>query len=140
MRSFSIGKASQTITFAAPADRTYGDADFDPGATASTGFTVSYQTTGDCSVTPAEKIHINGAGSCTVTATQGGDTDYNPAADVVRTFSIGKGAQVISIATSAPSSAVYGTGSRSRRRVAVRVTRSRTARPVRARTAARTSR
>ena len=37
-----IGPASQTITFAAPAGKSYGDADFDPGATASSGLPVHY--------------------------------------------------------------------------------------------------
>ena len=39
---FTVGKGSQSITFAAIPDHTYGDADFDPAATASSGLTVSY--------------------------------------------------------------------------------------------------
>ena len=33
-------------------------------------------------------MHLTGAGSCTVTASQPGDTNYNPAPDVSRAFSI----------------------------------------------------
>src|SRR5262249_10843104 len=36
------------------------------------------------------KIHLTGAGSCTVTASQAGDADYNAAPQVQRTFSVGK--------------------------------------------------
>jgi hypothetical protein len=108
-RSFSISKASQSITFATPADRTYGDPDFDPSATASSGDDVTYHASGTCSVTPSEKIEIDGAGSCIVTASQTGNGNYNPAPDVQRTFTIHKAAQAISIATNAPSGAVYGT-------------------------------
>jgi hypothetical protein len=87
VRSFSISKDDQTITFATPADRTYGDADFDPGATASSGLAVSYVATGDCSIVNG-MVHITAAGSCTVTASQTGDANNNPASDVQRTFAI----------------------------------------------------
>jgi hypothetical protein len=40
-------------------------------------------------------VHITGAGSCTVTASQGGDANYQPAADVPQTFSIAKADQTI---------------------------------------------
>jgi hypothetical protein len=109
-RSFSISKNNQSITFALPADRTWGDPDFDPAATASSGLAVTYHTSGNCSiVSPKEYIHILGAGSCTVTASQVGDTNNNPASDVQRTFSIAQADQAIAIGTHAPSSAVYGT-------------------------------
>ena len=106
-QTFAINKADQSITFANPGTHTYGDADFDPGATASSGDTVSYGASGDCSIV-SSLVHITGAGSCTVTASQGGDSNYNAASDVPQTFSISKAAQTIQITTHAPSSAVYG--------------------------------
>ena len=40
-------------------------------------------------------VHITGAGSCTVTASQAGNVNYNAAPDVSRTFSIAKASQTI---------------------------------------------
>ncbi len=89
-RSFTIAKAAQTITFPAIADKALGDADFDPGATASSGLVVSYAAAGPCSIVGTE-VHLTGAGSCTVTASQPGNANYSAAADVARSFSIKSG-------------------------------------------------
>jgi hypothetical protein len=88
-RSFNIAKANQTISFPPITNRTYGDADFDPGATASSSLAVSYSASGNCSIASG-KVNITGAGSCTVTASQAGNENYNPAPDISRTFSIAK--------------------------------------------------
>ena len=80
-------KASQTITFAPLPDRTYGDPDFTVSATASSGLAVSFGATGQCTVTGAT-VHLTGPGSCTITASQGGDSNYAAATDVSRTFQI----------------------------------------------------
>jgi uncharacterized repeat protein (TIGR01451 family) len=93
-KDYSIGKASQSITFGALADKTYGDADFNVSATATSGLAVSFNASGGCSVT-GNTVHITGAGSCTVTATQGGDTNYSAAADVPQSFQIAKASQTI---------------------------------------------
>jgi MBG domain (YGX type) len=84
-------KQNQTITFDAPTGTTYGDADFDPGATADSGLAVSYSssTASVCTIVAAN-IHVVAAGSCTVTASQAGNTNYYAAPDVTRTFSIDK--------------------------------------------------
>ncbi len=94
-RTFAIAKADQSITFAAIADKTFGDGDFTLGATASSSLDVSYAAAGDCTVTGAT-VHITGAGSCTITASQPGDSNYNPAADVSHTFAIAQASQTIS--------------------------------------------
>jgi hypothetical protein len=90
-RSFTIAKADQTITFTAPSGKNFLSADFDPGATASSGLTVSYtsSTLSNCTIV-AGKIHIVGAGTCTVTANQAGNDNYNPAPPVERSFTIAK--------------------------------------------------
>jgi hypothetical protein len=85
----------QMITFGALANKTYGDPDFAVSAAASSGLPVSFTTSGDCLVTNA-LLHITGAGSCTVTASQPGGPNYNPAPDVSRTFAIAKASQSIS--------------------------------------------
>jgi Carboxypeptidase regulatory-like domain/Bacterial Ig-like domain (group 3) len=89
--SVTASKIDQSITFLAPADRTYGDSDFDPGATASSGYAVSYGASGACSIVGGI-VHLTGAGSCTVTADQAGDADFNAALQVQRTFSVAKAA------------------------------------------------
>jgi uncharacterized repeat protein (TIGR01451 family) len=93
-KDYSIGKADQTITFNALADKTYGDADFGISASASSGLTVSFAASGNCTVT-GSTVHITGAGSCTITASQGGDSNYNAASSVDRSFNIAKANQTI---------------------------------------------
>jgi large repetitive protein len=93
-RAFQISKAEQQITFNALTNKTVGDADFEVGATASSNLAVSFSAAGNCTVTGAQ-VHLTGAGACTITAAQEGNADYNPAAPVVRAFSIGKSDQQI---------------------------------------------
>lgn len=80
-------KASQTITFGALGDRTYGDADSALVAIASSGLTVSFasDTPTVCAVSGAS-VHVAAAGACSIRALQGGNDDYDAAGDVVRAF------------------------------------------------------
>jgi Regulator of chromosome condensation (RCC1) repeat/PASTA domain len=96
--SLALGKASQTITLAPLAVRTYGDPDFAVSAVASSGLPVSLATSGNCTLS-GTTVHLTGAGSCTVTASQAGDTTYNPAPDLSRTFGIWKAGQSITFGT-----------------------------------------
>jgi hypothetical protein len=93
-RHFTIARAVQSITFGDLADKTYGDADFSLGATASSGLAVAYAASGPCSVS-GKTARITGAGSCTITATQPGDGNYKPADDVSKTFAIARAQQSI---------------------------------------------
>jgi hypothetical protein len=99
-QQFTIAKANQTITFAALAGKTFGDADFTVGATASSNLAVSFTASGQCTIS-TNTVHITGAGSCTITAKQGGDTNYNPASDVPQTFSIAQAATTTAVSSSA---------------------------------------
>jgi len=96
-RSFTIAKADQQITFGALLNKTFGDADFNVSATASSNLAVSFSANGNCSLTGAQ-VHITGTGSCTITASQDGNANYNPATAVTRTFAIGKANQQITFA------------------------------------------
>ena len=96
-RTFTVAKAGQTITFAALDDKTYEDAPVTLGATASSGRTVAYTTSGPCDVV-GSTLSITGAGSCTVTATQTGNSNYLAATPVSRTFTIAKAAQMVTFA------------------------------------------
>src|SRR5262249_39749515 len=86
-RTFNIAKANQTITFGPLANKTFGDPDFSVSATASSALPASFTATGSCTVS-GTTVHLTGGGTCTITAAQGGNDDYNPAPDVARTFSI----------------------------------------------------
>src|SRR5204863_316590 len=50
-------KANQTITFGALANKTFGDADFNVSATASSGLSVSFSATGNCTIS-GTSVHL----------------------------------------------------------------------------------
>jgi hypothetical protein len=103
----TINKASQTITFNAPTDKTFGGADFDPGATASSGLAVTYTgTTPSVCTIVSNKVHIVAAGSCSVSAAQAGDSNYNAATSVSQTFTIAK--KPVTITPDSGQSKVFG--------------------------------
>jgi hypothetical protein len=104
-QSFIIAKASQAITLPALADLTFGAADFDPGATASSSLPVAYTAAGSCTV-ESGLVHLTAAGSCTVTAIQAGDANYSPAADVAASFTIATAPTQLDLSAS-PASVQY---------------------------------
>jgi hypothetical protein len=86
--SLALGHlADQTIDFAPLANKTDGDPDFVVSATASSSLPVSFRASGPCLVTGAT-VQLHGVGTCTITASQGGNAQYNPAPDVSRSFLI----------------------------------------------------
>jgi uncharacterized repeat protein (TIGR01451 family) len=87
-------KGNQTITFGALANKTFGDPDFTVSATATSGLTVSFAASSQCTVT-GSTVHLTGAGSCTITASQAGDPNFNAATSVPHGFTIGKSNQTI---------------------------------------------
>ena len=90
-RTFTVAKANQTITFGSLADKRMGDADFSVDATSSSGLRVTVETTGACSASGGS-VHITASGTCTVTASQSGDANYNAAPAVARSFTIASAA------------------------------------------------
>jgi hypothetical protein len=93
-QSFTVNKAPQTITFGALGAKTFGDGPFAVTATASSGLAVTFGSGGSCSIS-GDTVTITGAGSCTITASQGGDGNYQPATSVPQTFVIGAAPQTI---------------------------------------------
>jgi len=87
VHSLALAKTCQTITFGALARKTFGQPDFAVSASASSGLPVSFAASGSCTLHGAI-VHIVHPGSCTVTASQSGDSNYAAAPDVSRTFSI----------------------------------------------------
>ncbi len=78
---------AQNITFQPIADVTYGNGPITLAATASSGLTVFYSVTGNCTVSGAT-LTITGAGSCVITASQPGGNGYFPATPVMQTLNI----------------------------------------------------
>jgi gliding motility-associated-like protein len=96
----------QSITFNALPAKTYGNADFSPGATASSGLTVSYSSDNTAVVTIVSgNIHIVAAGTANITASQAGDVNTSPASNVVQALSVSKAAIT---ATANAQTKVYG--------------------------------
>lgn len=117
----AVNKAAQTINFPAIADTNYGYIYTDYtagqhkmvlgstdatsaglGASASSGLTLSFATSGPCSYnlysTGGSYIYqltFTGVGTCSVTASQLGNSTFAAATDVTRSFNIAKGDQVL---------------------------------------------
>ena len=96
-RSFTVSQGSQTITFAVIPDAVYGTP-FGPGlsASASSGLALTFasNTPPVCSVS-GNITYMNSAGTCSITATQDGDANWNAAAPMTRTFVISKASQTL---------------------------------------------
>jgi hypothetical protein len=88
-QSFTVTPESQTITFGALSNQVYGSAPFNVSATASSGLAVSFssQTSPVCTVS-LNTVTLVAGGTCTIQATQAGNTDYSPAPPVSRSFTV----------------------------------------------------
>lgn len=76
----------EIITFNPLPVKTYGDADFDPGATSNDNLVpIDYNSSDPTVATIVNRqIHITGAGTANITATQSGDMNYNAAQPVIQ--------------------------------------------------------
>jgi hypothetical protein len=104
-----VNKADQFITFAPLAGKTYGDGDFGVSATASSGLPVGFSIASGPATILGSTVHITGAGTVMVRASQGGNGNYNPAPDVDQSFEVVKAEQAIVFA--ALSDKTYGDSS-----------------------------
>lgn len=88
-QTFEVNKASQTITFNALSDKSYGDVNFSVSATAGSGLAVSFAstTTSVCTLSGSTVAMIN-VGVCTITASQSGNTYYQAAIDNAQSFNV----------------------------------------------------
>ena len=100
VRTLTVNKAPQTITFAALPASTYNDPDFNAGATASSGLAINYVSSNPAvaTVSSGGLVHILSAGSTTVTASQPGNGSYNAATSVTQILTVNKASQVITFA------------------------------------------
>jgi hypothetical protein len=85
----TITRADQTISFAALANKTYGDADFTVSAFATSGLPVTFTASGNATIV-GNLVHVTGAGIVTITAHQVGNGNYNAALDVSQTFTVNR--------------------------------------------------
>jgi Autotransporter beta-domain/Bacterial Ig-like domain (group 3) len=101
--TFAIGKANQTISFTNPGTKTFGVAPFSLTATASSALPVLFASTTPTVCTVAgSTVTIVGPGSCSIDATQVGDTNYNAALPQTQAFTVDPAAQVISFTNPGP--------------------------------------
>src|SRR4029077_2105443 len=95
-------KKNQTITFAQPTTPAVFGSTFNVNPTSDSGLAVTVVATGGCSAAPAgtgyDVTMTSGTTSCVLTASQGGNANYNAATDVVRTVNASKKNQTITFA------------------------------------------
>jgi hypothetical protein len=107
-QSFTVGQAAQTIRYTSPGDHTYLEAPVAltaGGGGSANAVTFTAMPAGVCSINGNE-LQINGAGDCTVTASEAGNPDYLAASDVIDTITIHKATPTIS--WSAPPAIQFG--------------------------------
>jgi len=86
---FTVGKATQTISFATLATQNFGSSPLLLGATASSGLRVSYKSLRRSVATVSgNAVVIHSAGSAILVASQAGNANYVQAPDVQRTLTI----------------------------------------------------
>jgi hypothetical protein len=95
-QSFQVTNESQTIAFGALSNQSYGSVPFTVGATSSSGLTVSFnsQTPQVCTVS-VTTVALAAVGTCTVQATQAGNSNYAAATPVNQSFQVTKESQTI---------------------------------------------
>ena len=116
-KNITIAKANQTISFPAQTVTTQpytlnGTFAVSPTATASSGLAVTYgsSTTGVCTVSGTTVTKV-AAGTCTITANQAGNANYNAATQVTQSVTISPtvpGAPTIGVGTAGDASALIG--------------------------------
>lgn len=92
----SILQASQTITFTALAPKIFGDVDYTLTATGgASGNPVTFSSLSPLVTITGNSVHINGAGTALITASQLGNTNYSAATNVSQSQVINQASQVI---------------------------------------------
>jgi hypothetical protein len=88
-RTLNVAKGDQTITFYALSPKTSGDPDYTISATATSGLGVTFVSSNTAVATVSgNTVHIAGAGTTVITASQPGNELWNPAADAMRTLAV----------------------------------------------------
>lgn len=103
-QSFTIGKAGQTIIFAALINKFIGNGGITVGATgggSGNPVTFASSTTSVCTSggTNGATITFVGLGTCTITASQLGNNDYNAATSVIQSFNVNSDPTTVTLNT-----------------------------------------
>lgn len=98
-------KQSQTITFTDIPDKTYGDADFELSAEATSNLSVTYTIVSGPLTLNGNIAHITGAGTAVIRAMQEGDENFEAAPAVEQEIIIDKATQAISFSEVLPKNA-----------------------------------
>lgn len=83
----TVTAADQSVTFGALPNLTYGSSDVALSATSTSGLPVTFAAAGSCSIVSGA-VHPLGAGTCSITATQAGNSTYNAAQQVTQSFQV----------------------------------------------------
>lgn len=95
-QAVNIIKGNQTITFAQPAAKTFGDAAFSLVATSSSGLAVTFVSSNTSVATiTGSTVTILASGTTDITASQAGNANYNAASNVIQTLTVNKANQTI---------------------------------------------
>jgi sugar lactone lactonase YvrE len=108
-QSFMVGQASQTVAFGALNNLFLGTGPFTVSATASSGLTVTFNssTPGVCTVATST-VTILTTGTCSITANQAGNLNYAAAPPVTRSFTISAVASTNTTVSSSVNPSVFG--------------------------------
>jgi PKD repeat protein len=110
-QSFIVGMGSQHIAFtsAPPAAASIGGATYTAAARSTSGLPVSFSSGAPsvCSVSGTAVTPI-GAGTCTVDAKQGGDSNYRAAPEARQSFAVSSRSQSVEFTSSPPGAASVG--------------------------------
>jgi hypothetical protein len=92
-QSITVAKIAQSITFTQPIDSNFGASNRTMSASASSGLALTYTrgastTNTACSVSSSGVVTILAVGNCQVTASQSGNSQYDSAVSVSRTFAV----------------------------------------------------
>jgi YVTN family beta-propeller protein len=106
-RSFSVTQGTQTITFGTISNRTFTTVPFTVSATASSSLAVNLASTTPtvCTVS-GSSVTLLTAGTCSLQATQAGNTNWAAATPVSRSFTVSKASQTINFTQPASPRAV----------------------------------
>jgi hypothetical protein len=81
-------KSNQTISFAPLANKTFGEPPFGVSATANSGLSVSFIILSGPATLSGNNVTLDGTGTVTVRASQGGNSSYNAAPNVDQPFTV----------------------------------------------------
>ena len=107
VRTVTATLASQTITFAAPPSPAAYNTTFSASATSTSLLPVTITPSGVCTISGGTVTMTSGTGTCTLTASQAGNTNFSAATNLVRTVTAALASQTITF-TGAPASAAFG--------------------------------